>query len=222
MPALVLDAESTDATAAIAREAGAEIVVRPWDDFVSARRFAIAHVRTPWAFMLDADERLDPTLRRALGETSPEEHVAFRLRRVTTFCGRVVRACGWSIEEPVRLLCVGRVRLEARPAAGGSASLHEAWIPDGPVGRLSGTLIHESYPTLQSYRDKFARYTSVEAVGVHATPLSLAKQIARAGARFVFQMIAYGAARDGWRGWYVTAASALYPVVVHAKALRKR
>ena len=38
---IVLDAESDDATRELAQKAGAEVVVRPWEGFVSARRYLL-------------------------------------------------------------------------------------------------------------------------------------------------------------------------------------
>ena len=63
MRVFVLDAASEDETVAVARAHSAEVEVRPWAGFVSARRYALGRVATPWALMLDADERLDATLR---------------------------------------------------------------------------------------------------------------------------------------------------------------
>ena len=221
---LVVDARSTDDTVAVARAAGARVIERDWDDFVSARTFALANVETPWALMIDADERADPVLRRALAAFEPADAVdAYRVRRMTVFCGRVVRACGWSNEPIVRLVRRGHVTLEARPAAGGSAALHERWVPArGGVETLPGTLVHESYADRASYAAKFDRYTSIEAASLQSTPRRLAFELATSALRFVYWMLLHGAYRDGWRGWYVTFWSAAYPSVVHAKALRRR
>jgi glycosyltransferase involved in cell wall biosynthesis len=59
---IVVDTGSTDRTAAIAAEYGAEVI--PFDftrvDFAAARNCAIGHARGQWILMLDADETLDP------------------------------------------------------------------------------------------------------------------------------------------------------------------
>ncbi|MBV9271742.1 MAG: glycosyltransferase family 2 protein, partial [Candidatus Eremiobacteraeota bacterium] len=66
MPVLVVDARSTDATVEIAEFAGATVITRPWEGFLKARLFALTQVRTPWVFMLDADEELTAELRASL------------------------------------------------------------------------------------------------------------------------------------------------------------
>jgi hypothetical protein len=100
--------------------------------------------------------------------------------------------------------------------------LHERWEVPGDVGELSGALHHDSYPTLESYREKFARYTALEAAGLDASPWSPVAALARAALRLPWLYVVRGGWRDGWRGAYVCAASALYPAVVALKALRRR
>jgi glycosyltransferase involved in cell wall biosynthesis len=54
---IVLDTGSTDATAEIARAAGAEVFDFAWcDDFAAARNAALAHSDADWNLILDADE----------------------------------------------------------------------------------------------------------------------------------------------------------------------
>jgi glycosyltransferase involved in cell wall biosynthesis len=54
---IVLDTGSLDATAEIARAAGAEVHPFPWiDDFSAARNAALAHSDADWNLVLDADE----------------------------------------------------------------------------------------------------------------------------------------------------------------------
>ncbi len=58
---VVVDTGSTDRTADIARECGAEVHSSPWnDDFSAARNAALEHAAGDWILMLDADEELKP------------------------------------------------------------------------------------------------------------------------------------------------------------------
>ncbi len=219
-PLLVVDAESSDATVALARECDAEVVVRPWDGFVDARRFALRRVRTPWTFMLDADESLDPTLRDALLNAAPGERVeGFCVRRSTSFCGRPIAGAGWGGELLLRLFRTDRARLVARPAAGGSSDLHETWEVPGELETLTGELTHDSYPTFASYRDKYVRYTALEAQGLRPSLPALVFAALTALVRGPWLFLARGGWRDGWRGAFICLASAWYPAVARWKAL---
>jgi glycosyltransferase involved in cell wall biosynthesis len=57
---VIVDTGSTDDTVAIARNAGATVISRPWDNhFANARNAALAPITTDWVLSLDADEELD-------------------------------------------------------------------------------------------------------------------------------------------------------------------
>jgi glycosyltransferase involved in cell wall biosynthesis len=216
MRVFVLDAGSSDDTAALAGACGAYVERRPWAGFVEARRYAAARVTTPWTLMLDADERIDATLREAIlrADGAP---AAYRLRRVTKLCGEPVRAAGWSNERLIRLFRTSRGRLVPHESGG---DVHERWVVDGPVVDLPGTIVHDSYPTLASYRAKFDRYTSLEAGALRASRLAFAREVIAFPIRFVWLWLREGGWRDGWRGAFVAWQSARYRVVVRAKALR--
>ncbi len=69
--AVVVDTGSTDRTREVAREAGALVLDRPWDDdFAAPRNLAIERATGGWVLVLDADERLaegaGEVIRRAL------------------------------------------------------------------------------------------------------------------------------------------------------------
>ena len=213
----VLDAESDDGTAAIARACGARVEVRAWTGYVDARRYALGRVETPYAFMLDADELISDDLRVALaGDLGGCD--GFRVRRVTLLAGRAVRAAGWSAERLVRCFRTDRAEVVAG-SVGGGADLHERWIVSGSVGTLPGMIVHESYPDVASYRARFARYTALEAGGVKPSLRACAGAALKLPLRFVWRWLRYAAWRDGWRGVFVAWYSALYPLVVQWRAL---
>ncbi len=199
-----------------ARAAGAEVVQREWTDFVDARSFALAQIRTPWTLMIDADEALDDVLCDAILNASPEAD-AYRMRRTTYFCGKPMRI--WRDEALLRLFRAERVTLQAHPAAARRAPVHEAWTTSGSVGDLAGTLLHYSYPDAASYRAKYERYTSLEARNMKGSLVGLVARACAGILRLAWLLFARGAVLDGSRGWYVAFYSAFYPAVAARKAL---
>ncbi len=216
MPVLVLDACSRDHTVQFARGAGAEVVQREWTDFVEARRFAVSQVRTPWVLMIDADEALDDVLLDAIADCSGDAD-AYIVKRTTYFCGRPMRI--WRNEPLVRLLRVDRAILEAHPAAGGRAALHERWTSPGTTGALAGTLLHFSYQDYTSYRVKYDAYTTAEAHGIRGSAIGFARAWMAGVLKFWWLLFAKASLLDGIRGIYVAYKSAMYPAVVARKAL---
>lgn len=215
-----MDHQSTDTTAAIAREAGAVVFTRPFTGFVDARLFALGQVRTPWTLMIDADEEIDPRLRSAI-VSAPEDADGYYLRRNTFFCGKALRM--WREERLLRLFRSDRATLAASPAAGGGAQLHEQWHVNGLTAELPGTLLHNSYPSRVSYRKKFDEYTTIEAVSMpRPAPASLAWAAAQAAFRLAYLLVLRGCLLDGWRGVYAAWFTSLYRPVVLLKARRRR
>jgi (heptosyl)LPS beta-1,4-glucosyltransferase len=220
---LVYDAESRDGTINVAIALGADVVIRPWAGFAAARTDAAASVRTPWIFMLDADECLTSELRDELTLLEPPADVdGYSVARRNFFCGRWIRGAGWWPDRLVRLFRNGHATIEARNGAS-PKSVHETWRVDGRCLRLGAPIEHRSYPTLQAYRRKFARYTALEANGMQGR-VGIASAIVAwviAPFRALWLLIGRRGIMDGWRGAYVSVGSALYPAVVTWKAWRR-
>ena len=62
---LVVDGGSRDRTREIARELGARVLERPFDDFARQHEFARSEATGDWVLSIDADERASPELRKA-------------------------------------------------------------------------------------------------------------------------------------------------------------
>ena len=156
---VVLDSGSSDGTVEEARAAGAKVFVETdWQGFGTQKNRALALATGDWVFSLDADERITPLLREQLAQAiaAPQGHVAFYVNRHSSFCGQFMNHSGWY---PDRVL-----RLFRRDAARFSDDLvHERVLAEGPAGRLSGELLHESMRDLESALVKLDRYSSAGA-----------------------------------------------------------
>ena len=171
---IVVDSGSSDATCDIARGCGATVIATDdWPGFGAQKNRALAQARGRWVLSLDADERVTPELaaqiRRvvaddASGHDSNAEPpasegtlAAYEFSRLSNFCGQWMRHGDWY---PDRVL-----RLFRREAGRFSNDLvHERLIVDGPTGRLTGELLHDSMPNLEGALDKMNRYTSGRAL----------------------------------------------------------
>ena len=64
---VIADTGSSDGTAQLARDLGAQVFDFPWqDDFSKARNAALAALTTDWALVMDDDEELDPEAREKI------------------------------------------------------------------------------------------------------------------------------------------------------------
>lgn len=211
---VVVDAESTDATAAIAREFTDRVLVRPWPGFAAQKNFALAQATGDWVLSVDADEEITPGLaaeiRARLGAGS--EAAGYRIPRRNIFWGRWVRHGGLYPDWQLRLFRRGRGRVVER-------AVHEAVEVDGPVERLAGALVHHSYESVEEFVTRAQRYATLAAQdllrqGQRAGPWELAT---RPLGRFLAMYLLRGGFLDGTRGLLLAGLYAYYVFIRSAK-----
>jgi GT2 family glycosyltransferase len=171
---LVVDSGSTDATVALARAAGAEVITRAWDGWAGQRNVAVQEASRRgfrWIFFVDADERVPDDLRAevlrvveasdradAQGDVSP---VGFWVPRRNVIVGKWIRHAGWDPDYQLRLFRTDRGRYDpARP-------VHELVILNGPAAYLAARLVHLNYDTWGQFWAKQRRYAATEASARH-------------------------------------------------------
>lgn len=167
----VLDSMSTDRTIQIAREHGAQVTEREFDNWAAHQNWALKNVpfRHPWVFYIDADERVTPELRDAMqvAVERPGDVVAFRVGRRDFLLGRWLRHVQASAFY-MRLFRPEKMRYERL--------VNPVSIPDGPAGQVSGYLDH--YPFSKGVSHWIARhnaYSTFEAKQISANRRGEAK-----------------------------------------------
>lgn len=159
---VVLDSGSIDRTAEIAREYGARVVTRSFDNWASHQNWALESIdyRHPWLYYSDADEAMPPELRDELiqvATASAQPHVAYRGRYKNYFLGRWIRHCGIYPTWVLRFYKPNKVRYErlVNPTA----------KVDGSIGLLQEHFLHYSFNKgLQAWFDKHNKYSTAEAI----------------------------------------------------------
>jgi glycosyltransferase involved in cell wall biosynthesis len=176
---VVLDSLSTDRTAAIAREHGARVIERPFDNWSAHQNWAVRNIefRHPWVLYFDADERCPPELgdevRRVARADAPES--AFRMRRKDFYMGRWLRHAQLYPTWLVRLFRPEHVRFERL--------VNPVTVVDGPVGELDGHILHYPFSHgVAHWIDRHNRYSdfeAAEAMKLEGTPPSLRALLTR-------------------------------------------
>ncbi len=155
----VFDSLSTDGTQQIARDHGAHVTERPFDNWAAHQNWGLAHIpfKYPWVFYLDADEVVTPQLRDAILATvsTPTQNVAFRIQRRDFFEGTWLRHVQAS-PFYMRLFRPEKMRYERL--------VNPISIPAGPVGQLPGFLDHFPFSKGIGYwLDRHNKYATFEA-----------------------------------------------------------
>mgnify|MGYP003350283134 CR=1 FL=1 len=141
---IVVDSGSTDGTREICASLGAKVTQTPdFPGFGQQKNRALDRTTGDWVLALDHDETVSPELRAEIEATikNPGDAVAFTMPRLSNFCGRDMRHCGWWPDPVTRLFRRGHVNrfLRRLEFAGGEAPSPGAVIlaGDREVGSIT-------------------------------------------------------------------------------------
>jgi glycosyltransferase involved in cell wall biosynthesis len=212
---IVVDAESSDKTAAIARELSDHVFVRPWPGFAAQKNFGLAQAGGDWILSLDADERVSAPLREEIAAilAGGNEHTGYAIPRRNLFWGRWVRHGGLYPDWQLRLFRRGQGRFAER-------TVHESVRVEGSVGRLAGHLEHRSYRDVADFLERADRYSTLAAgewlaAGRRSRPL--VDLALRPVGRFLAMYVARAGFLDGWRGFLLAVLYGYYVLMRSAK-----
>jgi len=213
---IVVDAESRDRTAELARTSGAKVWVRPWPGFGLQKNFGMAQASSDWILILDADERVTEELRGEIkacldGWTSGAP-VAYRIPRRNFFYGAWVRGGGVYPDYQVRLFRRGIAQYN-------DVVVHENLIVDGEIGTLVEHLDHYTERRIQDHFKKFGLYTTLAAQekAKRVRTVCWIDLVFRPLVVWVKSYVLKQGFRDGVRGLIVCVFASMYTFVKYAK-----
>lgn len=234
-PVFVLDSHSTDGTQDLARAAGATVVEHTFVNYSSQKNWGLDNLpwRGEWIMILDADERVTPSLRREILQKLPFSKAdGYYVNRLLIFMGRRVRHGGLYPSWNLRLFRRGKARYEQR-------AVHEHMVCDGPIDYLKEEMIHIRRESISQYIDKHVTYADMESdewvrwrwgLGSGAEASELFKHTlryrqwirreiwprmpARPLWRFLYMYIARFGFLDGRAGWHLAWLMASYEYMI--------
>lgn len=150
---IVLDSGSSDRTLDIAKEHGAAVYFRAFDDYAAQKNAAISYASGKWILSLDADEVIDQRLRSAMElilRTENPPYAAYKIKRSLVYMGKKLRF-GKVRDYPIRFFQKGKAKF--------LGEIHEKLDVDGRIDLLDGEISHYSYDNLDDYFHRFNVYT---------------------------------------------------------------
>jgi glycosyltransferase involved in cell wall biosynthesis len=201
---VVVDSGSTDATAEIARAAGARVLTRPWTNYGEQKNFAAAQASEDWILLLDADEELGAELRASIlrWKTAPPEFPVYEMARLTWFLGAWIHHSRWYPD--------WQRRLYDRRKSHFSGAIHESLQFQGAVGRFEGDLLHYTVRNLHEQRQKSDEYSTLAARAMFESgrrEWRAAKWFATPWAWIRYFVLGAGFL-DGYRGFLIARSAA--------------
>jgi glycosyltransferase involved in cell wall biosynthesis len=212
---IVIDAESTDDTVAIARQFTDRVYVRAWNGYVDQKNYAASLASHDWIFSLDADERVTPELSAEIHAVLSAEppQAGYRMPRVSFYLGRWMRTTDMYPDYQLRLYDRRRARWDG-------LHVHESIKVDGDaIGYLTSELQHYPYRDLSEHLIRMDRYTTLAArqmfeKGKRATRLEL---LFHPPIAFFRNYILKGGFRDGKAGLIISLVNSYYVMLKFAK-----
>lgn len=226
---IVVDGESTDKTAVLAKKFGAEIIkTTNKSNFHINKQMAMDAAQGLLVLQLDADEVVDEELRKyvenlqlqAARETLPDQPKAWNLSRKNYFLGRFLSKGGQYPDKVIRLYQRGFAQLPQK-------NVHEQMVVDGQVTTAEGHLLHYANPSFSVYMRKFNTYTSFEAERLVKERvgsgfwLTAKYWIVKPAQTFFSLYLRHRGYVDGMAGFIFALMSSLHHPVVHLKLYEK-
>jgi glycosyltransferase involved in cell wall biosynthesis len=210
---VLVDSGSTDRTCEIARQSGARVYSHKLEGLAEQKNYAASLASNNWVLSIDCDEELSPELRDSIlkwKEQTPAD-AGYDFPLMTSYLGGWIRHSGWYPDHKLRLYRHDGGRFES--------AVHEGVKVNGPVGHLTGHLLHYTVRSLAEHDAKLDVMTTMAAEDMfaHGKKSWRGAMIFAAPWTFVQRLVFQLGVLDGWRGWLIAWMSAKYIYLKYRK-----
>lgn len=163
---IFIDSNSTDATAAIAKELGVTVIQRNFDDFSSQRNFAIQQAKNDWIVFFDLDETISPELGKEIvsATSSQNDFAAFYAKSDFFFMGKQIKHGGWRSKKSIKVFNRNFCKYNGN-------LVDEAIVTKGKTATLKEHFTHYGYKNFDHYNNKLNLHSKHEAKALYTNNL---------------------------------------------------
>lgn len=221
---IVLDSHSTDKTATIAENLGAQVYAVEWKGYGATKNEGAALAKHDWILSLDADEAIDEQLQNSIKEAMLTEKkvAAYWISRCLIFRGQTMRHGAVKNESRLRLYHKNKMQWNLE-------EVHETLeFRDANkrayYGTLEGGIAHNSYRNLEDMHARLDHYARLGAKKImHKGKLYLAlKKLIAPSFSFIKNYVFKKGYADGAQGKLFAQAQARYVYNKYAFALKEK
>ena len=156
---IVVDSFSTDRTEEICKLYGIKFFQNVFEGHIEQKNIALLKANHEWILSVDADEALSETLQKAIKKSlEAPQFDAFAMNRLTNYCGKWVKYCGWYPDTKVRL-----VKKNKAHWTGTNPHDKLELKEKSQVCSLQGDLLHYSYYTKEDHFKQIEYFGNISA-----------------------------------------------------------
>ncbi len=161
---VVVDSFSTDSTERICKEKGVRFVQHAFEGHIEQKNWAVTQAKYPHILSLDADEALDEKLRNVVLEVKKNwKHDGYYMNRLTWYCKRWIRHCGWYPDRKLRLF-------DSRKGSWKGTNPHDKYEMNAGganTGHLAGDILHYSFYSVEDHLKQVEYFTDISSRALH-------------------------------------------------------
>jgi glycosyltransferase involved in cell wall biosynthesis len=212
---VIVDSGSTDRTKEICLRHGATFFYNKFEGHIEQKNFAAEKCSHDYILSIDADEALSPELKNSILELKGNWiKDGYFFNRMTSYCGKWIRHCGWYPDRKLRLFIKGK-------GMWSGLNPHDRFITQNPesTSLLKGDLLHYSYYSIEEHLAQVNKFTTIAAKsayenGSRSTILTI---LISPGIRFIRDYIFHLGILDGYYGLVICCISSHATFIKYVK-----
>jgi glycosyltransferase involved in cell wall biosynthesis len=215
---IVVDSFSTDRTEEICKLYGIKFFQNVFEGHIEQKNIALLKANHEWILSVDADEALSETLQKAIKKSlEAPQFDAFAMNRLTNYCGKWVKYCGWYPDTKVRL-----VKKNKAHWTGTNPHDKLELKEKSQVCSLQGDLLHYSYYTKEDHFKQIEYFGNISAkeLFLKGKNISVFLLYLKVITQFFKSYFVKMGFLDGKTGWLISSRSA-YATLRKYQILRK-
>ena len=215
---IVVDSHSTDRTKEICNKHGVKFFEHPFEGHIEQKNYACSLTTFDHILSVDADEALSPELKdEILKLKSDWQKDGYYINRLTNYCGKWIRHCGWYPDRKLRLFIKGK-GIWAGFNPHDMLQLND----DNNSARLSGDLLHYSYYSIEGHLMQVNKFTTIgaEVAFKNGQRSSILIMIFKPVIRFIRDYFFHLGFLDGHYGFVICRISANAKFIKYVKLYR--
>lgn len=210
---MVIDDNSADRTAEIARKLGVKVFRHSLNNnFAAQRNFALRQAQNQWILFIDSDEIVPEDLATEIKSLNYSDNEGFYFKRQDIWQGKEIKH---GETGNIKLL-----RLARKEAGKWIRPVHEVWDIKGKTGILKNPILHYPHPTLREFISEINLYSTLHA-GTNleeGKKPSLWKIIFWPRGKFVYNWIFKLGFLDGTAGFIIALMMSFHSFLAWSKA----